>query len=217
MQKCCTPQRQRFTHKARHFRNLMWYTLPEGSKHYPLSIVRVKEILSINARSERVDELQPVDLSSNKLTEPEHAFVDVVGQISLNSLEKSSRRRKEKQRENDNRQRPKPPAGNNNTGRQPEQRKPVKTKYATAATATTTTAAAATKTATTTKTTAAAATATTKTATATAAGRRPQPPGNPPADKNKNIYIKTAHRRCAVFFCSHSFVKNIVAEPVSKI
>ncbi|HNP46653.1 MAG TPA: regulatory iron-sulfur-containing complex subunit RicT [Panacibacter sp.] len=108
------------------FRNLMWYTLPEGSKHYPLSIVRVKEILSINARSERVDELQPVDLSSNKLTEPEHAFVDVVGQISLNSLEKSSRRRKEKQRENDNRQRPKPPAGNSNTGRQPEQRKPVR-------------------------------------------------------------------------------------------
>jgi hypothetical protein len=35
-------------------------------------------------------------LISNKITEVEHSFVDVVGQVSLSSLEKTSRKRREK-------------------------------------------------------------------------------------------------------------------------
>ena len=85
------------------FRNLMWYILPESSKQYPLTLQRVKEIQRINARGERVDELQHVEIVSSKATEIEHSFVDVVGQVSLRSLERTSKRRSEKdQREREN-------------------------------------------------------------------------------------------------------------------
>lgn len=79
------------------FRNLMWYILPDSSKQYPLTIQRVKEIQRLNARGEKADELQPVELVSNKVTEVEPAFVDVVGQVSLRSLEKTSKRTREKE------------------------------------------------------------------------------------------------------------------------
>jgi cell fate regulator YaaT (PSP1 superfamily) len=78
------------------FKNLMWYTLPDSNKHYPLTITRVKEIQQMNAQGLKPDELEPVEIVSSKPKEVEPEFVDVVGQISLRSLEKSSRRRKEK-------------------------------------------------------------------------------------------------------------------------
>ena len=75
------------------FKNLMWYTLPDSSRLYPLTIVRVKEILSLNHRGMKAEELQPVELTANKTKELEPEFVDVVGQISLKSLDKNSRRK----------------------------------------------------------------------------------------------------------------------------
>lgn len=81
------------------FRNLMWYTLPDSSKHYPLTIKRVKEIKQLNSRGERVEELQHVDVVTGKPKEVEPSFVDVVGQISLRSLEKNDKRRRDQQRQ----------------------------------------------------------------------------------------------------------------------
>lgn len=81
------------------FKNLMWYTLPDSNKHYPLTIVRVKEILKMNAQGLKPDELEPVELVSLKPKEVEPEFVDVVGHISLRSLEKNSRRRNETSRD----------------------------------------------------------------------------------------------------------------------
>ncbi|BAV10102.1 PSP1 domain-containing protein [Filimonas lacunae] len=78
------------------FKNLMWYVLPDSSKQYPLTIQRVKEIKRLNGRGEKVEELQAVELVNNKPKEIEPQFVDVVGQISLRSLERGSKRRKEK-------------------------------------------------------------------------------------------------------------------------
>lgn len=103
------------------FKNLMWYILPESSKQYPLSITRVREIRRMNATGQKVDELQPVELLSNKPKEVEHQFVDVVGQISLKSLERNSKKRKEKERES----RP-DPRDKRNTGnqQQSQQRSP---------------------------------------------------------------------------------------------
>ena len=75
----------------------MWYTLPDSNKHYPLTITRVKEIQKMNAQGLKPDELEPVEIVSSKPKEVEPEFVDVVGQISLRSLEKNSRRRKEKE------------------------------------------------------------------------------------------------------------------------
>jgi cell fate regulator YaaT (PSP1 superfamily) len=85
------------------FKNLMWYTLPDSNKHYPLSIARVKEIQKMNALGQKPDDLEPVELVSSKPKEVEPAFVDVVGQISLRSLERNSRRRKDKEQQGNQR------------------------------------------------------------------------------------------------------------------
>lgn len=81
------------------FKNLMWYVLPESNKQYPLTIQRVKEIKRMNQRGEKATELQAVDVTSTKVKEIEPQFVDVVGQISLRSLERNSKKRKDKERE----------------------------------------------------------------------------------------------------------------------
>lgn len=78
------------------FKNLMWYSFPDSSKYFPLTIERVKEILRLNAAGQRVEELQPVDLTIGKDKEKAHVFVDVVGQISLQTLEKTSRKIRER-------------------------------------------------------------------------------------------------------------------------
>lgn len=80
------------------FKNLMWYSLPDSAKHYPLTIQRVKEIQQMNAAGQRPDELEAVEIISTKAKEPEPEFVDVVGQISLRSLERSNKKRKDKAR-----------------------------------------------------------------------------------------------------------------------
>ncbi len=84
------------------FKNLMWYILPNNSKHYPLTIQRVKEIKQLNQRGQKADELQPVEITG-KQKEVEPAFVDLVGQISLKTLEKNDRRRRDQERGNNNR------------------------------------------------------------------------------------------------------------------
>jgi cell fate regulator YaaT (PSP1 superfamily) len=81
------------------FRNLMWYILPDTNKQYPLTILRVKEIMRLNEKGEKPSELQAVELIGHKLKEIEPTFVDVVGQISLRSLERNSKKRKEKDRD----------------------------------------------------------------------------------------------------------------------
>lgn len=76
------------------FRNLMWYILPDSSKQYPLTIDRVKKIKFENSRNIIPQELEAVEVTSNKPKEVEPEFVDVVGQISLKSLEKAEKRKK---------------------------------------------------------------------------------------------------------------------------
>lgn len=84
------------------FKNLMWYIIQGGSKHYPLTIQRVKEIQRLNAQGIQPEDLEAVEVTSSKPKEIEPQFVDVVGQISLRSLEKNDRRRRDQQRDNRN-------------------------------------------------------------------------------------------------------------------
>ena len=84
------------------FKNLMWYIIQGGSKHYPLTIQRVKDIKRLNAQGIKPEELEPVDVTTGKPKEIEPQFVDVVGQISLKSLERNDKRRKDQQRDNRN-------------------------------------------------------------------------------------------------------------------
>ncbi len=77
------------------FKNLMWYTLPDSTKQYPLTIERVLKIKSQNRQGIIPEELEAVEVTSNKPKEVEPEFVDVVGQISLRSLEKADKKRKQ--------------------------------------------------------------------------------------------------------------------------
>ncbi|MBN9349722.1 MAG: hypothetical protein J0H55_03475 [Chitinophagaceae bacterium] len=76
------------------FRNLMWYSTTESTKYYPLSIETVKELLEQNKKGIKPEALQTVEIKSERAKEIEPEFVDVVGQISLKSLEKSSRKQR---------------------------------------------------------------------------------------------------------------------------
>jgi cell fate regulator YaaT (PSP1 superfamily) len=81
------------------FKNLMWYMLPDSSKQYPLTIERVGKIKSLNEQGVIPEELEAVELTSSKPKEVEPEFVDVVGQISLRSLEKADKKRKQQQQQ----------------------------------------------------------------------------------------------------------------------
>ena len=77
------------------FKNLMWYTLPDSNKQYPLSIETVKKIKSLNSKGIFPEELETEEVATtSKAKEPEPQFVDVVGQISLRSLERNAQKRK---------------------------------------------------------------------------------------------------------------------------
>lgn len=89
------------------FKNLMWYSYSDSSKQYPMTIVRVKEILKLNKEGIKPEELQAVELETgNKANvKVDVGFVNDVGQITLRSLEKGSKKKK-------------PGGGNNNNNRQ---------------------------------------------------------------------------------------------------
>ena len=128
------------------FKNLMWYTMADSNKHYPLSIESVKKIKSQNKQGIRPEELETVEVVSSKPKEVEPEYADLVGQISLKSLEKTTKKRRDKERgyqtrgpENNRspqqqrpqQQNPRPPQqgggnrNNNNRGQQ-QQRPPQK-------------------------------------------------------------------------------------------
>ncbi|MBK5271745.1 MAG: hypothetical protein JJE22_12110, partial [Bacteroidia bacterium] len=87
------------------FKNLMWYTLPDSNKQYPLSIERVKKIKTLNQQGVIPEELEVVDVTPSKSKEIEPEFVDLVGQISLRSLDKAAdkKRRQQQQQQRGNR------------------------------------------------------------------------------------------------------------------
>lgn len=111
------------------FKNLMWYVLPDTNKQYPLTIERVKKIKTLNAQNIIPEELEAVEITSSKPKEVEPEFVDVVGQITLKSLEKADKKKRfskggQQQRPEQRSQQQKPGPGRPNQPRpqNPEQR-----------------------------------------------------------------------------------------------
>jgi cell fate regulator YaaT (PSP1 superfamily) len=76
------------------FKYLMWYVLPDSNKQYPLTIERVRKIRQLNLQNVVPESLEPVEISTGKPKEAESGFVDLVGQISLKTLEKADRKKK---------------------------------------------------------------------------------------------------------------------------
>ena len=95
------------------FRNLMWFSLAESNKQYPLTIERVKKIKELNRQGIKPEELEPAELVTNKPKEIEPVYADVVGQISLRSLEKTSRKRRDSEKKQ---QQPRRQGGNQQGG-----------------------------------------------------------------------------------------------------
>ncbi len=92
-----TTQGVAYLQKRDIFKNLMWYSYKDSNKQYPMSIVRVKEILKMNKEGKKPDELQPVELETKAEKagiKVEMGFVNDVGQISLKALEKPKRKGK---------------------------------------------------------------------------------------------------------------------------
>ncbi len=87
------------------FRFVMWYSMADSSKHYPLSIETVKKIRKQNREGIRPEELEVTEIQTGKPKEVEPEYADIVGQISLKSLEKTSRKRNDrnKSQQKDNR------------------------------------------------------------------------------------------------------------------
>jgi cell fate regulator YaaT (PSP1 superfamily) len=98
------------------FKNLMWYTLPDSNKQYPLSIERVVKIKSLNQQGVFPEELEPVEVTSSKPKEIEPEFADLVGQISLQTLEKADKKKRQQQQQQQKGQgqRPQQPTGARN-------------------------------------------------------------------------------------------------------
>jgi len=88
------------------FKNLMWYTLPDSTKQYPLTIERVRKIKQLNEQGKVADELEAVDVTTQKPKEVEPEFVDVVGQISLRSLERAEKKKRHHHHQQKEQQRP---------------------------------------------------------------------------------------------------------------
>lgn len=112
------------------FKNLMWYVLHDSNKFYPLTIERVKKIKSLNAQGIIPEELEAVDLAAAKNKDIEPEFVELVGQISLRSLEKADRKRKHKRHDQGGPQRGPQQGGAQQKGHQqnPNQRQGPKRK-----------------------------------------------------------------------------------------
>lgn len=80
------------------FKNLMWYSMAGGGNHYPLSLETVKKIKAQNRDGIKPEELEVAEIATSKPKEIEPEYADIVGQISLKSLEKTTRKRRDKER-----------------------------------------------------------------------------------------------------------------------
>ncbi len=91
------------------FRNLMWYTMADSTKHYPLTIEMVKKIKDQNKTGIKPEVLETAEIVTGKPKEVEPEYADIVGQISLKSLEKTTRKRRDKERGQQQKQQSQPP------------------------------------------------------------------------------------------------------------
>lgn len=109
------------------FKNLMWYSMADSNKHYPLAIETVKKIKAQNRDGIRPEELETAEVVVSKPKEVEPEYADLVGQISLKTLERNSRKRRDKEKGQQQKQQGPPQRGNAPQGRnqnQPQGRQP---------------------------------------------------------------------------------------------
>jgi cell fate regulator YaaT (PSP1 superfamily) len=115
-----------FLQKRDIFKNLMWYSFEKSNVLYPLTIERVNEILELNRKGIFPDELQAVEVVKKTAVSDKTDFVDVVGQLTLKSLDKGKKKKKKPANRDDREPakegQAKAPNQPNNRSTQPNQR-----------------------------------------------------------------------------------------------
>jgi len=95
-----TKQGRAFLQKKDIFKNLMWYSFASSNKQYPMTIERVKEIITLNKKGVVPDELQAIEIESASerkgIKSADMGFINDVGQITLKALEKKNKNFKHK-------------------------------------------------------------------------------------------------------------------------
>jgi cell fate regulator YaaT (PSP1 superfamily) len=105
------------------FKNLMWYSFEKSNTLYPLRIERVNQIMEDNKKGIFPEELLAEEVNKKASTEDKTDFVDVVGQFSLRSLERASKKKKQKAKLENERQ-PNTTGGGGNNGPRPNNNQP---------------------------------------------------------------------------------------------
>lgn len=80
------------------FKRLMFYAIPGSGIHYPLDVVTVKKIQEMNKKGDAPEGLLELTSKPERKVVAEIQYEDLVGQISLDSLDKSDKKRKKKKR-----------------------------------------------------------------------------------------------------------------------
>jgi cell fate regulator YaaT (PSP1 superfamily) len=86
------------------FKNVMWYNFAHSTTQYPLSIERVKAIKELNSKGIKPENLEPVELDlTKKGAEEKEEYQDLVGAITLKSLDKGNKNNRNNSNNNRNR------------------------------------------------------------------------------------------------------------------
>ena len=103
----------------------MWFSYPNQEDWIPLKVDRVKEIMAMNKKGEKPDNLkdEAVAIKTNVVVEKVHDYENVVGQDSLTRLDDKSRNKNNRNKNNQSRNRNNKPA-NQNTPRPQNQNAP---------------------------------------------------------------------------------------------
>ena len=84
------------------FKKLMVYEFSDGGRQYPLTLAKVHEIRDMNKRGEKIESLELMKFEK-EMPEKLLETADVIGQVSLRTIEKAEKKRKEKQRNQEQR------------------------------------------------------------------------------------------------------------------
>lgn len=85
------------------FKKLMVYEYAEGTKIYPLTIPKVREIMAMNQQGQKPEHLEVFKVEIETVAKEEE-FVNVIEHVSLKTIEKASNKRKQKQQQERSRQ-----------------------------------------------------------------------------------------------------------------
>lgn len=96
-----TKKGEAFLQKTDIFKRMMWFSYRDDmSVFIPMKVDKVKEVIEMNARNEKPDDLVSAVVFEPKQKVIEHTFENVVGQDSLTRFDKSKQKNKQGNRNN---------------------------------------------------------------------------------------------------------------------